>query len=63
MIEHDRIWIYALKAIPEGGELLYDYQFSLDEPHTPEAKRRYPCHCGAKGCRGTILAQKRKSRK
>ena len=62
VIEEGRIWIYALKAIPEGGELLYDYQFILDEPHTPEAKRRYPCHCGAKTCRGTILAKKRKTK-
>lgn len=59
VIEDGRIWIYALKNIPEGAELLYDYQFILDEPHTPAAKRRYPCHCGAKNCRGTILAKKR----
>ena len=59
VIEDGRIWIYALKAIPEGGELLYDYRFILDEPHTAAAKKRYPCRCGAKSCRGTILAKKR----
>lgn len=62
VIEDDRIWIYALKTIREGQELVYDYQFILEEPHTPAAKRRYPCRCGAKNCRGTILAKKRKSR-
>ena len=35
VIEDGRIWIYALKAIPEGTELVYDYRFILDEPHTP----------------------------
>jgi hypothetical protein len=25
----------------------------------PAAKRRYPCNCGARTCRGTILAKKR----
>ncbi|HEY0970650.1 MAG TPA: SET domain-containing protein-lysine N-methyltransferase [Gemmatimonadales bacterium] len=59
VIEDGRIWIYALKAIREGEELVYDYQFILDEPHTAAAKRRYPCYCGAKNCRGTILAKKR----
>jgi SET domain-containing protein len=59
VIEDGRIWIYALKAIPEGTELVYDYRFILDEPHTPAAKRRYPCRCGARRCRGTILAKKR----
>ena len=62
VIEDGRIWIYALKAIPEGGELVYDYRFILDEPHTPEAKRRYPCACGAAECRGTILAKKRNTK-
>ncbi len=23
------------------------------------AKKRFPCHCGAESCRGTILARKR----
>ncbi|HEX6632221.1 MAG TPA: SET domain-containing protein-lysine N-methyltransferase [Gemmatimonadaceae bacterium] len=59
VIEDGRIWIYALKAIAPETELVYDYRFILDEPHTPAAKRRYPCRCGAATCRGTILAKKR----
>jgi len=59
VIEDGHIRIYALKNIPEGAELGYDYRFILDEPHTPAAKREYPCRCGAKSCRGTILAKKR----
>ena len=59
VIEDGRIWIYALKTIEPGTELVYYYRFILDERHTPEAKRRYPCRCGARNCRGTILAKKR----
>lgn len=59
VIEDDRIWIYALKNIGAGTELVYDYRFILEERHTPAAKKRYPCRCGAANCRGTILAKKR----
>lgn len=59
VIEDGRIWIYALRNIAEGTELVYDYRFILEERHSPAAKRRYPCHCGSKNCRGTILARKR----
>ena len=57
--EDDRIFISALKDIPKGKELAYDYNFILDERHTPKAKAQYPCYCGSKKCRGTILAKKR----
>ncbi len=59
VIEDEQIWIYALKNIADGTELVYDYRFILEERHSPAAKRRYPCRCGAKNCRGTILAKKR----
>jgi hypothetical protein len=26
---------------------------------TPAVKRRFPCRCGAAGCRGTMLKKKR----
>jgi len=58
VIEDGHIWIEALKPIAPGTELVYDYQFVLDEPHTAKAKKLYPCACGAKTCRGTILAKK-----
>jgi hypothetical protein len=57
--EDGRIFIYTLRSIREREELVYDYNFILDVPHTPAEKRKYPCRCGAKGCRGTILAKKR----
>ncbi|MGH7448545.1 MAG: SET domain-containing protein [Longimicrobiales bacterium] len=57
--EDGRIFIEALRDIRRGEELAYDYNFVLDEPHTAANKKLYPCNCGAKKCRGTILARKR----
>ena len=51
-----RVAIYALRDIPAGTELLYDYGLVIDEPLTGELKRNYRCRCGAPDCRGTMLA-------
>ena len=59
VIDGGRIFIEAVRDIAAGEELAYDYAYVLDERHTPAAKRRYPCACGASRCRGTILAKKR----
>lgn len=59
VIEDGRVFIDAIRRIRKGDELFYDYNYVLDEPHTPAVKKRYPCWCGAKNCRGTILAKKR----
>ncbi|HWJ23471.1 MAG TPA: SET domain-containing protein-lysine N-methyltransferase [Gemmatimonadaceae bacterium] len=59
VIEDGRIWIETIRDVAPGEELAYDYAYTLEERHSPAAKRRYPCHCGAKNCRGTILAKKR----
>jgi SET domain-containing protein len=58
VIEDGRIWIEAIRDIAPGEELAYDYAYELPERHTPAAKRRYPCTCGAAKCRGTILRRK-----
>ena len=59
VIEDERIWIETIRDVEPGEELAYDYAYVLEERHTPAAKRRYPCACGAAICRGTILARKR----
>lgn len=59
VIDGGRIWIETIHDIEPGEELVYDYAYVLAERHTPAAKRRFPCHCGAITCRGTILAKKR----
>lgn len=59
VIEHGRIWIESVRQIAVGEELAYDYAYILEERHTPAAKRRYPCNCGAAICRRTILGRKK----
>ena len=59
VIEDHRIWIDTIRDVSPGEELAYDYAYVLPERHSPAAKRRYPCSCGAAQCRGTILARKR----
>jgi SET domain-containing protein len=59
VIDDARIWIETIRDIEPGEELAYDYAYVLTERHSPAAKRRYPCNCGAVSCRGTILAKKR----
>jgi uncharacterized protein len=59
VIDDGRLWIETIRDVAAGEELVYDYAFVLEERHTPAAKRRYPCTCGAPNCRGTILAKKR----
>ena len=59
VVDGGRLWIETIRDVQPGEELAYDYAFVLEERHTPAAKRRYPCNCGASRCRGTMLAKKR----
>jgi uncharacterized protein len=53
-----RVFIRALRNIPAGEELFYDYGLVIDEPYTPKLKAEYACRCGSAHCRGTLLAPK-----
>jgi uncharacterized protein len=57
--DEGRVFIKALRNIKAGEELNYDYGLILEERYTPRVKAEYPCWCGAKTCRGTLLAPKR----
>lgn len=54
--DRKRIFIEAIRNIPAGTELLYDYQYERSDDHTPEDEAFYACRCGSPKCRGTILA-------
>jgi len=54
-----RIYIEAIRRIRPGEELGYDYNITLEERHTRAEQRRWACLCGARACRGTLLAKKR----
>jgi SET domain-containing protein len=50
-----RVFIVALRDIPEDSELSYDYWYVTDESYgLGDLQRIYPCHCGARRCRGTL---------
>ena len=51
-----RIFINTRRQVYRGEELTFDYGLFSDEPMTEALKARYACRCGAKKCRGTMLA-------
>ena len=57
-----RVFIKALRNIKAGEELFYDYGLIIDAKYTKKLLAEYPCWCGAKKCRGTLLAPKEKSK-
>jgi uncharacterized protein len=63
VIEGKRIFIYALRTIRPGDEILYDYQYERTDDHTEADEKFYKCLCGAPNCRGSILAPPKKKRK
>jgi SET domain-containing protein len=60
--EDDRVFIYAIRDIQAGEELLYDYQLEIDEPITDASRKKFACQCGAPNCRGTMLGLKEPER-
>lgn len=57
IIEGRRVFIDAIRAVRTGDELTYDYAFTRDGTETlDEETTLYGCRCGARDCRGTILA-------
>jgi hypothetical protein len=56
--DEGRVFIESKRAIPAGRELTYDYELIVAERHTKKLKREHACRCGARNCRGTLLAKK-----
>ena len=45
-----RVWIFAMRNIAAGEELVWDYNLYDDEDPAP-------CHCGSPKCRGTMYSR------
>jgi SET domain-containing protein len=58
-VENDagRVFIHARKAIAAGAELTYDYSLVVQGRVSKKLRKAYRCRCGAKKCRGTMLAK------
>lgn len=59
----DKVFIEAKRTIKAGDELTYDYNITLDIPHTARLKKIWECRCGAKNCKGTMLKSKAPAKK
>ncbi len=55
VIEKNRVFIDAIRAIKPGEELGYDYQLTWESTDDPAELALYACRCGARKCRGTML--------
>ena len=51
-----RIYIQTRRQVWRGEELTFNYGLVSDEPLTDALKTKYTCRCGAKKCKGTMLA-------
>jgi len=54
-VEDGRIWVSAIKDIPAGAELVYDYAYERAGRFQKSYWDLYACRCGARKCRGIIL--------
>ena len=60
--EGQRVFIQAIRDIRPGEELNYDYGLIIEERITPTLKKQYECRCGARTCRGTMLALRKRKK-
>jgi len=56
-----RVYLETLREVYPGEELVYDYEIPNEGETEETALAKYPCHCGAPNCRGTLLLPPAKS--
>lgn len=61
VIEKGRVFIEAVRDIPAGAELAYDYMIEREPGDPPDIDRIFGCRCGAAQCRGTMLLPPKRS--
>ena len=54
--EGRRVFVRALTDITAGEELFIDYLLDIKGRRTAAVKKLHACRCGARHCRGTMLA-------
>jgi len=57
------VYVHALRDIAADEELFYDYGLVIDARQTKKLQKEYECRCGARKCRGTMLAPPEKDGK
>ena len=59
-IEYDdgNVFIHARRTIRAGEELTYDYGLVYEGRLSNRARKAFACRCGARRCRGTMLAKR-----
>ncbi|WP_242680975.1 SET domain-containing protein [Paraburkholderia hospita] len=55
-LDGQKIFIRARRKIDAGEELSIDYALVSDEKMSKALRERYACYCGARRCRGTMVA-------
>lgn len=50
-----RVYLETIRDIEPGEELTYDYEIPREGESDETARLKWPCHCGAANCRGTLL--------
>ena len=54
--ERGRVYVAARRKIRPGEELSYDYRLEIEGKVGKRLRKAYACRCGARRCRGTMLA-------
>ena len=62
-IVRGRVYLETIRDIEPGEELTYDYEIPREGESDEVAREKYPCHCGAANCRGTLLLPAPKPRR